>query len=146
MNPHIRIIVARINGLTTEIKRTKANTKLHHWKKQQTLAKLKLEARHTMLAYAFIRRIPYYAVESKCNEKPYLYLLKRIITGLGVGRKAYGTYFSYDWLSLLSRDELDKELTEWLSTPKPTPVFQPASEPTFIQSAINTLKQIVGAQ
>src|ERR1700676_4560282 len=98
MTSQLRPIVAQIKGLTQEIKRTKASTKFsHHSLKQMALFGLKWRARHTMLAYAFIRRIPYSVVESKCNEKPSTIQLTRTIIGLGIGRQWSHRYWPQSW-------------------------------------------------
>jgi len=152
MTPLLRPIVARINGLTAEIKRIKADKKLDNSKKQYTLAHLKTEARHTMLAYAFIRRIPYSVVEEKCNEKPSLYHLERILGGLNVSRKKTWTLPDGKVRSVYRETFTDTTgLTEWLNFPddhrkKATEPEAIAPTVSLAQSFIDSIKRLVGAQ
>lgn len=154
MTPILRPIVARINGLTAEIKRTKASTKINHAQKQYVLAILKTEARYTMLSYAFIRRVPYLVVEGSCNEKPVVLQLARTITSFGVSRKqtsANGrTWYwteggcSGAWLER-KQNELEQEINEWLTPPLPAaqlPKLQ--KNGTAFQSAVEGVKSLLG--
>jgi hypothetical protein len=131
MTPILRPIVARINGLTNEIKRTKASTKLDHSKKQYVLAILKTEARHTMLSYAFTRGVPYLVVESACNERPNAWQVARIFASFNVIRhqsliKKGTFYYSYHlWMAptevASDQERISKEIEEWLAAPPQLP-------------------------
>lgn len=43
---------------------------------------VKRELRHTLVAYAYLRKMPYRVVESKCQELPKASTIKRIIKSL----------------------------------------------------------------
>lgn len=65
----------------------KTRTELHslsgrekHLRRTSYLVTTRFEARHTLLAYAFLRGIPYKVVERKANEEPNPF---KIVTILG---------------------------------------------------------------
>ncbi len=146
MTPLLRPIVARINGLTQEIKRLKANTRINHSIKQITLAHLKMEARHTMLAYAFIRRIPYRVVEASCNEKPIEYQLTRILTSFDVSRKKSWEYNGKTCSPYYHTFTDTSEVGAWLNEPVVEPAVEATVEVSLVQAFIDGIKSLVGAQ
>jgi hypothetical protein len=67
------LLIGKINGLSTEVKR--ARTCLRNAKKQEytwTFAYRKrvvgIDIRHHLLAYAFLRGVPYRLLEANCRE------------------------------------------------------------------------------
>jgi hypothetical protein len=145
----LRPIVAQIKGLAQEIKRTKASTKFsHHSLKQMALFDLKWRARHIMLAYAFIRRVPYFVVESKCNEKPSAFQLTRTITGLGISREWSHRYFPNSWEK--EQEELNNEIKEWLNflpmlqAKADASLAQETTSQSMIQGIVSKAKSIFG--
>lgn len=57
---------------------------------------VRYEARHSQLAYAFIRGRPYSAVEAKCHEAPDWDKVRSIVTRFSDGDKA-GVRFDNEW-------------------------------------------------
>lgn len=151
MTPLLRPIVARINGLTLEIKRTKANIKIEHTKKQYALSLLKAEARHTMLAYAFIRRVPYQVVESTCNERPLDFMIERVVKSIPTSRKRTTNhegkvrhhYRAQNWD--FHSETLSDEVRAWLNPPDTTEAIAVA-EPvqSLVQATVDGIRSLLG--
>jgi hypothetical protein len=83
MNPFIYLLIARIKGLGEEIKRTRHSKKLNPHTSQIVRRTLAVDARHTGLAYAFVRGVPYHCVELKCHTPPSIEKVARIVADVG---------------------------------------------------------------
>jgi hypothetical protein len=110
-NSQKSILISKIKGLQAEISftRSKINKEKVNTAEQTskyiglryTKTQLREEARHHLLAYAFIRGIPYSKLEKKCTEKPSPNKIVEIIK--------YHTG-SYGWF----RSDLLVKIIEWL--------------------------------
>ena len=111
-NSHKSILVSKIKGLQAQISftRSKINKEKVSTEEQTskyiglryTKTQLREEARHHLLAYAFIRGIPYSKLEKKCTEKPKILKIVDIIK--------YNTG-GWGWFG---GDNLKLKIQEWL--------------------------------
>jgi len=68
-------LIGKINGLSGSVKSARARIlkgKTEESRNNRAITKMiiGLDVRHHLLAYAFLRNIPYLSVEKKCNRKP----------------------------------------------------------------------------
>ena len=74
-SPSTHCLVSKIKGLASEskkIRNCKRNTTIDKklWYLQTVERGLGVDTRHYLLAYGFIRNIPYKSIEAKCNQLP----------------------------------------------------------------------------
>ena len=66
-------------GVSERLRRRKLSGEERHQERLEYLCTTRFEARHTLLAYAFLRGIPYRSVERKVLEKPSYYKIAGIL-------------------------------------------------------------------
>lgn len=134
MNDRRTYLKVKLKSLAAEAKIIRAEEKkAKKYKDQELLSGLELHrkdvvrsaARHTLLAYAFIRGVPYKKVESKCEKAPDLKRIMSMIQKYGEHHQRLG-YYNPDkeantWHSstteIYEREKL--RLSEWLGITPP---------------------------
>jgi len=98
MNSHRDQLKSRIKQLADLGRKTRVELnalagKEKHDRRMMYVVTTRFEARHTLLAYAFLRGIPYKAVERKSNEEPSAFKVASIL-GDGERRPEVDTWLS----------------------------------------------------
>ncbi len=106
--------------LTSSIKSKKhkldaASYKSKHWWYCVHKRDLNIEARYHLLAYAFIRNVPYIKLESKCEIKPLVDKIFKVISNIGYilprNHSDTGPMIVYS----CSEDKIKEGIKSWLA-------------------------------